>query len=208
MFLFLPPRDILHDIREFRGLERARNIEKCKLELGEERLCSLYTHERDNPLPFRDIFSDEFSDSGLITLIVEDIISYLERSSHQYAEPAKSVDRRLILHPSEDRSDEERSRYESSCFLIVETDDVFLLHAHMVREDITDLSTYHPHITDRIRYLRDNSCIPRECETLDPHRLKSVSDEYTCGFSVFFPDGELSTTELIIVHRWEIIMDE
>jgi hypothetical protein len=41
-----------------------------------------------------------------------------------------------------------------------------------------------------------------------PHRLERVSDEDARGFSVFLPDGELPTTELVVVHRREIIVYE
>jgi predicted nucleic acid-binding Zn ribbon protein len=46
------------------------------------------------------------------------------------------------------------------------------------------------------------------CETLYPHRLERISDEYAYRFTVFLPYSELSPSEFIIVHSREIIMDE
>lgn len=78
----------------------------------------------------------------------------------------------------------------------------------MISEDISYLSTYHAHIPDSECRLRDDESIFRLSETLDPHSHERISDEESCRFPIFFPDSELPTTELIIIHSREIIMDE
>lgn len=131
-YLLLPPRDILYDIREFRGLKGTRDLEKCVLEFSKECLRFLYTHKSDYPLPFCDIFSCRFSYKCRVTLIIEDIVSHLEGAPEEDSEPAKSIECRLILHTTEECSDKERARDEFPCFLIMKSDDIFLFHLHMI----------------------------------------------------------------------------
>ena len=90
----------------------------------------------------------------------------------------------------------------------MKADDIFLIHGFLICEDIAYLSSYHSHITDRFAELVDHMSISRESETLHTHSLESISDEYTRRFSIFFPDGELSSTKFVIVHGWKVIMDE
>ncbi len=157
---------------------------------------------------FCDVFPDRFSDDISIPFKVEYIISYLKSSPEKDSEPPKLLDHMRISCTCKIGSYEKWCGKKFSCFLIMKTDNLFLIYMHMVFSDISYLSSHHTHITDSSRNFEYCLWIFRFCKTLYPHRLECIPYENTNSFSIFFPYGQLSSSKLIIIHRWKIIMDK
>lgn len=78
----------------------------------------------------------------------------------------------------------------------------------MSEERISYLSSGHAHITYSVSYFLNDRSMPRLRYELKSQCLECITYEYRHGLSVFLPYCQLSATELIIIHAWEIIVHE
>jgi hypothetical protein len=86
----------------------------------------------------------------------------------------------------------------------MESDHFFLVEGIQRCEDISNLSSYHAHITYSFRDFSDHLDMPRLSETLDTHDLESISSEESSNFTIFLPGSRLLSSGLMIIYHGEI----
>ncbi len=139
--------------------------------------------------------------------MIEDIITYLERSTQEDAELSISLDLGYA-RSGESSSDHETRGNESPRLLIMDSDNICYTIYRLLIECISYLSECDSEVSGTLSELRDHRYITQSRDPLECHRLECVSDEDRHGLTVLFPDGWESTTEYVVIHTWEIIMDE
>ena len=78
----------------------------------------------------------------------------------------------------------------------------------MIDECITYLSAYDSEISECMRDFSYDRTLSYTREEFESYGLECITDEYRHRLSILFPDGGLSSTEGIIIHRRKVIMNE
>ena len=139
--------------------------------------------------------------------MIEDIIPYLKCPSEEDTELSEFSEF-FLSRLCHDASYHHRCRDETSCFFIMEREKTLERKMLLRDERISYLSSHDSEIAECTRDFSHDFTFSCVREELESYGLECITDEYRHRLSILFPDGGLSSTEGIIIHRRKVIMNE